>query len=177
MINNSIENIIELMRKIYANSYQSLLSVATSFLALLTPAVPIIMTAIAFILADTYYGYQVSKKYGHKLESKKLWKLCIKIKDTFFVLTLGLLLDKYILDTYEQLAAVKVAAGSVCVAEGISLLESFRALHPRTLLSKLLAKLIKSKAEKYLDVDLSDIISLNEFTNDTNNNKNNNKQI
>lgn len=176
MINSAIENTVELMRKIYSNSYQSLLSIATSFLALLTPAVPIIMTAIAFILADTYYGYQVSKKYGHKLESNKLWKLCTKIKDTFLVLVLGLLLDKYILGTYEQLAAVKIAAGSVCIAEGISLLESFRALHPRALLSKLLAKLIKSKAEKYLDVDLSDIISLNEFTDDTYN-KDIDKQI
>lgn len=103
--------------------------------------------------------------------------MCNKIRDVFIVITLGLLLDKHILNMYEELAAVKVSAGTVCVAESISLLESFRALHPRALLSKLLAKLIKSKAEKYLDVDLSDIISLNEFTDDTNNNKNNNKQI
>nr|DAE43798.1 MAG TPA: hypothetical protein [Caudoviricetes sp.] len=37
-------------------------------------------------------------------------------------------------------------------------------------MSKILAKIIKSKAEKYLDVDLSDIIDLNELTNDCDNN-------
>lgn len=60
--------------------------------------------------------------------------------------------------TYEELAAVRIAAGSICVAETISLLESLRALHPNAVLSKLLSKVIKSKAEKYLDVDMSDII-------------------
>ena len=101
--------------------------------------------------------------------------MCHKIRDVFIVITLGLLLDKFILGTYENLAAVKIAAGTVCVAESISLLESFRALHPRALLSKLLAKVIKSKAEKYLDVDLSDIVDLKNIADDTVDIKNNSK--
>ena len=149
------------------SGYQSLLGFAAGFLALLSPALPVMITAITFVLADTYYGYKVSKLYGHKLESSKLWKLCSKLRDIFIVIILGCLLDKYILGTYEELAAIKIAAGAICTAESISLLESFRALHPRALLSKLLAKVIKSKAEKYLDVDLSDIIDLKDITDDT----------
>lgn len=62
--------------------------------------------------------------------------------------------------TYETLTSAKVAAATVIVAEIISLAESFRALHPNALLSKILSRVIKSKAEKYLDVDLSDIIDI-----------------
>lgn len=62
--------------------------------------------------------------------------------------------------TYETLTAAKVAASTIITAEIISLTESFRALHPNALLSKILSKVIKSKAEKYLDVDLSDIINI-----------------
>lgn len=62
--------------------------------------------------------------------------------------------------TYESLTAAKIAASTVCIAEMISLIESFRALHPNALISKILGRVIKSKAQKYLDVDLSDIIHI-----------------
>ena len=68
------------------------------------------------------------------------------------------------------MTAVRIAAGAVCCAELISLLESLRALHPKAVISKILAKIIKSKAEKYLDVDLSEIKELND-TSDNNSNK------
>ena len=158
------------------SGYQFILSVFTTLLALIAPAVPVILTTFSFIFVDTYYGYKVSTRYGKKLESRKLWKMCNKIKEALTVIVLGLLLDKYILNTYTDLTMVKVAAGVICSAESISLLESFRALYPRSLLSKILAKVIKSKSEKYLDVDLSDIIDLNKFTNDTNDNTVNNRK-
>ena len=60
--------------------------------------------------------------------------------------------------TYADLVLAKVAAGAVCFAEIISLLESRKALKPNSIITKLLSKIIKSKAEKYLDVDISDII-------------------
>ena len=62
--------------------------------------------------------------------------------------------------TYNTLTSAKVAASTIIIAEVISLAEAFRALHPNALLSKILSKVIKSKAEKYLDVDLSDIIDI-----------------
>lgn len=155
-----MDQIVNVIRRLSDNGYAAVLGALSGIAALLSPAIPIIVTVFCFIFADTYYGYKVSKKYGNKLESNKLWKTVWKLRDCFILITLGLLLDKYILLTYDSLAAVKVAAGAICAAEGLSLLESFRALHPNALLSKLLAKIIKSKAEKYLDVDLSDVIDL-----------------
>ena len=83
----------------------------------------------------------------------------------------GLLLDKYIFMTYEELAAVRIAAGSVCFAETLSLLESLRALHPNAWLSKILSKVIKSKAEKYLDIELPELEKPNDTNIDNSNKK------
>ena len=69
----------------------------------------------------------------------------------------ALLLDKFIFMTYEELTAVRIAAGSICFAETLSLLESLRALHPNAWLSKILSKVVKSKAEKYLDINISEL--------------------
>lgn len=156
-----MNQIVNVIKRLSENGYSALLGAISGITALFTPAIPIIITVFVFVFVDMYYGYKVSHKYGkHKLESNKLWKTVWKLRDCFILITLGLLLDKYILLTYEDLAAVKIAAGAICAAEGLSLLESFRALHPNAILSKLLSKIIKSKAEKYLDVDLSDVIDI-----------------
>ena len=78
--------------------------------------------------------------------------------------------------TYADLVLAKVAAGAVCFAEIISLLESRKALKPNSLVTRLFAKIIKSKAEKYLDVDITDILEeQNTITNDTNTDKSSKK--
>ena len=73
--------------------------------------------------------------------------------------------------TYEELAAVRIAAGSICFAETLSLLESLRALHPNAWLSKILSKIVKSKAEKYLDIDLTELEKPNDTSVDNSNKK------
>lgn len=152
---------VNVIKRLSENGYSALLGVISGITALFAPAIPIIITVFVFVFVDMYYDYKVQHKYGkHKLESNKLWETVWKLRDCFISITLGLLLDKYILLTYEDLAAVKIAAGAICAAEGLSLLGSFRALHPNAILSKLLSKVIKSKAEKYLDVDLSDVIDI-----------------
>lgn len=162
------------MKKLVTDSYQMLIGFISGIVTLFAPAIPIMITVFCFIIADTYYGCKVSKKCGQKLESHKIWKTIHKLTEALSVIVLALLIDKYILMTYTDLSAVKATSGVVCLAEGLSLLESFRALHPHSLLSKILSRVIKSKAEKYLDVDISDIIDLhdNNNTNDNNNTKN-----
>ena len=83
----------------------------------------------------------------------------------------ALLLDKFIFMTYEELVAVRIAAGSICFAETWSLLESLRALHPNAWLSKVLSKVIKSKAEKYLDIELPELEKPNDTHIDNSNKK------
>ena len=131
---------------------------ASSLVALFAPATPAILTAFTFIIMDMHYGYKVSKKYGNvQFESNKFWKTVNKFTEAALLICGALLLDKFIFMTYENLAAVRIAAGSICFAETLSLLESLRALHPEAWLSKILRKVIKSKAEKYLDIELPEL--------------------
>jgi hypothetical protein len=145
---------------------------ASSLVALFAPAIPAVLTAFTFIVMDMHYGYKVSKKYGKThFESNKFWKTVNKFTEATMIICGALLLDKFIFMTYEELAAVRIAAGAVCCAEIISLLESLRALHPDALISKILAKLIKSKAEKYLDIDITDEIKKLNDTSDNSSKK------
>lgn len=168
MVINPGEQAMTLLRRIFANGWSSISSAFVSLGAIFAPVVPAAVTAFAFILVDMFYGYKVSKKCGHKeLESNKVWKTVNKFTEAAILIMLAFLLDKYIFNTFEELMAVRVAAGSICTAEILSLLESLRALHPKAKLSQLLSKVVKSKAEKYLDIDMSDIMN-KEITDDTN---------
>ena len=164
--------LMNLIKKLFTDGQAALLGFVSGIAVLYMPAIPIVITVLIFIVTDAIFGYKVSRRCGKPhIESHKIWKTVNKFLEAFSVITLGLLIDKYITMTYEELTAVKVVAGAICLGEGISLLESFRALHPHAILSRILAKVIKSKAEKYLDVDLSDIINLETTKDDTKNTK------
>lgn len=173
MVVNPGEQTMTLIKRIFANGWQSICSAITAFAALIAPAIPAALTAFSFITIDMYYGYKVSRKYGHgEFESSKFWKTVNKFTEAAAIIFLGLLLDKHIFMTYEELSCVRVAAGAVCCAETLSLLESLRALHPNAWISKILAKVVKSKADKYLNVDIDEIIKeTKEIPNDNSDNK------
>lgn len=167
-----MNELMNLIKKLFTDGQAALLGFVSGIAVLYMPAIPIVITVLLFIVTDAIFGYKVSRRCGKPhIESHKIWKTVNKFLEAFSVITLGLLIDKYITMTYEELTAVKVVAGAICLGEGISLLESFRALHPHSILSRILAKVIKSKAEKYLDVDLSDIINLETTKDDTKNTK------
>lgn len=165
MVVNPGEQTMTLIQRIFNHGWQSVCNVAASLIALFAPAIPAVLTAFTFIVMDMHYGYKVSKKFGKvQFESNKFWKTVNKFTEATMIICGALLLDKFIFMTYEELAAVRIAAGSICFAETLSLLESLRALHPNAWLSKILSKVIKSKAEKYLDIELPEL----EKPNDTN---------
>ena len=170
MVVNPGEQTMTLIQRIFNHGWQSVCSCISSVAALFAPAIPAVLTAFTFIVMDMHYGYKVSKKFGKvQFESNKFWKTVNKFTEAALLIMGGLLLDKYIFMTYEQLAAVRIAAGSICFAETLSLLESLRALHPNAWLSKILSKIIKSKAEKYLDINISELEQ--DDTSDNNSNK------
>lgn len=171
MVVNPGEQTMTLIQRIFAHGWQSVCTMASSLVALFAPAIPAVLTAFTFIVMDMHYGYKVSKKYGRThFESNKFWKTVNKFTEATMIICGALLLDKFIFMTYAELAAVRIAAGAVCCAEIISLLESLRALHPNALISRILAKIIKSKAEKYLDIDISEEIKKLNDTSDNNSN-------
>lgn len=161
------EQIMNLAKRIFANGYQSLCGWLTGIATILAPAAPLIGTAFLFIILDLIYGYKVCKKFTKckHFESCKFWNTIEKLGFAAIMIAGFTLLDKFIFMTYADLVLAKVAAGAVCLAEIISLLESRKALKPNSIITKLFTKIIKSKAEKYLEVDITDII---ENTDDTN---------
>ena len=161
-----------LIQRIFSQGWQSVCNLGASLFALFAPAIPAVLTAFTFIVMDMHYGYKVSKKFGKvQFESNKFWKTVNKFTEATVIICGALLLDKFIFMTYEELTAVRIAAGSICFAETLSLLESLRALHPNAWLSKILSKVIKSKAEKYLDIDISELEKPNDTSIDNSNKK------
>ena len=158
MVVNPGEQTMTLIQRIFKHGWQSVCTLGSSLVALFAPAIPAVLTAFTFIVMDMHYGYKVSKKFGNAhFESSKFWKTVNKFTEATLIICCALLLDKFIFMTYEELAAVRIAAGSICFAETLSLLESLRAFHPNAWLSKILSKIIKSKAEKYLDINISEL--------------------
>ena len=158
MVVNPGEQTMTLIQRIFKHGWQSVCTLGSSLVALFAPAIPAVLTAFTFIVMDMHYGYKVSKKFGRvQFESNKFWKTVNKFTEATMIICGALLLDKFIFMTYEELAAVRIAAGSICFAETLSLLESLRALHPNAWLSKILSKIVKSKAEKYLDINISEL--------------------
>lgn len=166
------------MKRIFANGYQSIAGWLTGIATILTPAMPLIGVTFLFIILDLIYEYKVYKKFtGSKhFESGKFWSTIEKLGFAAIMIAGFTFLDKFIFMTYADLVLAKVAAGAICLAEIISLLESRKALKPNSLVTKLFTKIIKSKAEKYLDVDITDILEeQNTITNDTNTDKSSKK--
>ena len=156
---------MNLARRIFANGYQSIVGWLTGIATILAPAAPLIGVSFLFIILDLIYGYKVCRQVTNNsyFESGKFWSTIEKLGFAAVM-------------TYADLVLAKVAAGAVCFAEIISLLESRKALKPNSLVTRLFTKIIKSKAEKYLDVDITDILEeQNTITNDTNTDKSSKK--
>lgn len=169
---------MNLVKRIFANGYQSIIGWLGGLATILAPSVPLIGVTFLFIILDLIYDYKVCKKFtGSKhFESGKFWNTLEKLGFAAIMIAGFTFLDKFIFMTYADLVLAKVAAGAICVAEIISLLESRKALKPNSLITKLFTKIIKSKAEKYLDVDITDILEeQNTITNDTNTDKSSKK--
>lgn len=148
------------VKRIFANGVQSVCGWIAGIAAILAPAMPLVGVTFLFIFVDLYFGYKVSKKFtGNKhFESVKFWRTVEKLGFAAAMIVSFTLVDKFIFSTYEDLVLAKAAAGTVCFAEFISMLEARAALKPNSILTKLLKKVIRSKADKYLDVDISDVL-------------------
>lgn len=148
------------VKRIFANGIQSVCGWIAGIAAILAPAVPLVGVSFLFIFVDLYFGYKVSRKFsGNKhFESVKFWRTVEKLGFAAIMISCFTLVDKFIFATYEDLVLAKAAAGSICFAEFISMLEARAALKPNSIITKILKKFIKSKADKYLDVDVSDIL-------------------
>jgi hypothetical protein len=163
-------------KRIFGDGYLSLCGWIAGLAAILAPSVPLIGTTFLFILLDLYYGYKVYCKFSKDkhFQSVKLWDTLEKMCFAALMISGFTLLDKFVFMTYDDLVLAKTIAGATCFAEIVSLLESRKALKPNSIITKIFTKVIKSKAEKYLDVDITDIVD-EDVKNITNGTKDNTK--
>ena len=150
---------MNLARRIFASGYQSIVGWLTGIATILAPAAPLIGVSFLFIILDLIYGYKVCRQVTHQnyFESGKFWSTNEKLGFTAIMIAGFTILDKFIIMTYAYLVLAKVTEGAVWFGDIIEFLESRKALKHNSRVTRLVTKIIKSKAEKYLDVDITDI--------------------
>ena len=146
-----------------SSSDRFLSSIIAGFASFFLPIQVTIIAVSAFIIVDAILGYKVSRKCGYKeVEANKIWKTINKLMSAALLICGAHTIDTFIVTSIE-LHAVEIVAGIICGTEFISWLESLKELHPRNMLvrivEKVLGKVIKSKGERYLgmDIDIEEI--------------------
>lgn len=134
-----------------------------SLFALFSNFLVLLGVTYAFIVADFYFGYRLSKKVkkinsnaiaSGKLESCKWWHTIIKGKDAAIFIALAFLADKYIFHSGDLICSLTVT-GFVCGAEFWSMLENYAYISDAKW-AKWLRKYVKNKAEKHLGFNISE---------------------
>ena len=150
---------LSFLNKLTSSTLKFRSAIVSAFISFFAPLYLVLCATYFFIIFDWIYGYRVSRKYGHKkIQSSKLKDTGTKLTETTLLISSAHIFDTYIIPTID-LHAVEVVAGMVCLVEFWSILESFCDLYPKWKLWKILSRVIQSKGEKYLEVELDDILT------------------
>lgn len=150
---------MSIFKNMFSNVEKLFSSTIAGTVSLFAPVYIPIVALIFLMFVDAYYGYKVSRKYGHeKIESHKAWKTLWKMRDAITAICGAHVIDQLIV-TSINLHAVEFVAGAIAMVEFWSLLESMCELHPKWVIFGLLKKVIKAKGEKYLEVNLDKELS------------------
>lgn len=140
------------------------------FVGVFTPAFPLILLAIAFIVYDSWTAFEldrrVKKRYPKKKKrpakytSYKAWGMIPTMIESFVVILLMFAAQKYIfVDIYIPLSYI--ATGVICGVQLLSIAEnkaSCRFPGDRGYkMWKILAKILIDKTERHFDTDLSEL--------------------
>lgn len=173
MIYNIGDPVMTLLKSMFSSAQKTSAGILAGITSYFAPISVTVVCVCLFIIVDVILGYKVSRKYGHKqIESYKLWKTINKLFEAVLLIAGAHVIDTSIV-TSINLHAVEFISGMICGTEFISWLESMKDLHPDCkickVIEKVLGKVIKSKGEKYLGVDI-DINDLKNTNNDNNSN-------
>ena len=150
---------LSILDKLTSSTLKFRSAIVGAFISFFAPLYLVLCATYFFIIFDWIYGYRVSRKYGYKkIKSSKLKDTVTKLTETTLLISSAHIFDTYIIPTVD-LHAVEVVAGMVCLVEFWSILESFCDLYPKWKLWKILSRVIQSKGEKYLEVELDDILT------------------
>lgn len=142
-----------------------LLAISAGSMALITPNIPYILIAFAFILADCISAYRlarrVKKKTGRsraKMQSNKLWKAFLTVLASASAIVLAFAIEKRILVMYSNpLYLANWTAIVVCAIQLWSILENESSCNGSKW-AAVAQKFMVDKAERHFDIDLSDLI-------------------
>ena len=140
------------------------------FVGEFSPAFPLMLIAIAFILYDSWSAFELDKRVKktypdkHKRPARfvsyKFWNTIPTIIESLVVILLAYSVQKWVfVDIYIPLSYV--AAGVIAAGQFVSIAEnkcSCRGIHDKNYrLWKVLSKIFIDKTERHFDVDLSDL--------------------
>lgn len=109
-----------------------------SFMAVISPAVPLILTVGFLVVVDFLFAiYRQWKQDPSKITSRKMGNTISKLTTYTLAILSIFFLEKYIL--LGVLPITKIAAGLICVVELKSIDESFFILHKYSLWTKIIA--------------------------------------
>lgn len=156
-----------MIRTILNNVNRFALCLSSGFIAYFAPIWINVSFVAFFIFIDTILGYRVSRLCGKKqVESRRLWSTITKATEATLLIVGAHIIDTSII-TSVDLHAVEFVSGAICCTEFVSWLESLKALHPNSLVLKVIYRIfgdvIKSKSEKYLDtkIDIDELLKDN----------------
>jgi len=116
-----------------------------SFVVLLTPIHPVIISVGALIFADTFFGIWAAKKRGDKISSKRMGDSVVKMLVYQVVLITGFLVETNLIDG--AVPIVKLAALYIGMVEVKSLLENSSTILGRDIFKDIVVRL-GSKSDK-----------------------------
>lgn len=145
----SATSTISMLKAAFASGYKGLLTTISSILLIFVPIKAIFFIVGGLIIYDAINGYLVSRKCGQpKIESNKLWKTILKLKNAFVLIGATYLFETFIIQT-PIFHLTQIVSGIVCGTEIISLMESYCELNKDKRLTRILLKIVKAKGEKY----------------------------
>lgn len=140
------------------------------FVGVFSPAFPLVLVAIAFILYDSWTAFELDrrvkkyypdkKKKPAKYVSYKAWGMIPTMIESFVIILLMFAAQKWVfVDLYVPLSYI--ATGVICGVQLVSIAEnkcSCRTPADRGyMIWKVLAKVFIDKTERHFDTDLSDL--------------------
>lgn len=125
--------------------FEILAKLLASFVVLLTPIHPVVISVGVLIFADTFFGIWAAKKRGEKISSKRMGDSVVKMLVYQIVLITGFLVETHLIDG--AVPIVKLAALYIGMVEVKSLLENASTILGRDIFKELVGRL-GSKSDK-----------------------------
>lgn len=135
----------------------------------IAPISGLLLSCFAFTVADLIYGIKVAKRQGQKITSEKGWKGTLKkILDEFTIILLARLLELSVIGEHGVFVLTGGTTVIIALTELWSILENLNTLNPKGPWRGL-SKFLRKKGEQYTGVDLENLQTIKDESNNNDN--------